>query len=64
MMKKSWLFFALILFTTLTFAQTKDEQAVAQVVEKLRKAMIDADKNTLPMFTAAPEPVTGMVLFL
>lgn len=41
------MFFFLMLFTVVTFAQTKEEQAVAQVVEKLRKAMIDADKNTL-----------------
>lgn len=30
-----------------TFAQTKDEQAVARAVEKLRKAIVDADKNAL-----------------
>lgn len=46
-MKRSFLFYFLMLFTTLTFAQTKDEQAVAKAVEKLRKAMVDADKNTL-----------------
>src|SRR3954470_9937307 len=47
MMKKGALLFVLVLFTTLTFAQTKEEQAVAQAVEKLRKAMIDADQKTL-----------------
>lgn len=47
MKKRTCLFFFLMLFTILTFAQTKDEQAVARVVEKLRKAMVDADKNTL-----------------
>ncbi len=47
MKKRTCLFFFLMLFTILTFAQTKDEQAVARVVEKLRKAIVDADKNTL-----------------
>lgn len=46
-MKKSCVVFILMLFTTLTFAQSKEEQAVAQAVEKLRKAMVDADKTTL-----------------
>lgn len=52
MIKKSWLFLVLVLFTTLTFAQGKDEQAVAQAVEKLRKAMIDADRTTLENLTS------------
>jgi hypothetical protein len=52
MMKRSLLFFVLVLFTTLTFAQSKDEQAVAQAVEKLRTAMIDADRSTLEALTS------------
>lgn len=46
-MKRSCFVLFLMFFTMCTFAQTKDEQAVARVVEKLRKAMVDADKNTL-----------------
>ena len=46
-MKRSFIFFFLILFSICTFAQTKEEQAVAKVVEKLRKAMVDANKNEL-----------------
>lgn len=45
-MKKNCLVFFLMFFTMFTFAQTKDEQAVARSVEKLRKAIVDADKNT------------------
>jgi len=52
MMKKSILFFCLVLFTTLSFAQAKEEQSVSQAVEKLRKAMVDADKATLTALTA------------
>jgi ketosteroid isomerase-like protein len=47
MMKKSWLFLVLVLLATFTFAQTKDEQDVARAIEKLRKAMVDADKTAL-----------------
>ena len=47
MKKKICLIFFLFLFTGITFAQTKEEKAVARVVEKLRKAMVDADKTTL-----------------
>lgn len=47
MIKKTFLSIILMSFTTFMFAQSKDEQAVAQAVEKLRKAMIDADKNTM-----------------
>lgn len=52
MMKKSILFFFLVLFTMVGFAQAKEEQAVSKVVEKLRKAMVDADKATLSALTA------------
>jgi hypothetical protein len=34
-------------FSSVAFGQTKDEKAVAQAVETLRKAMIDPDKATL-----------------
>ena len=34
-------------FSQRTLAQTKDEQAVTQAVENLRKALIDPDKATL-----------------
>jgi len=36
-----------------TFAQSKDEIAVTNAVESLRKAMIDADKPALEKLTAA-----------
>jgi ketosteroid isomerase-like protein len=52
MMKKSVLFFFLMLSTLLIFAQSKEEQAVSQAVEKLRKAMVDADKTTLAALTS------------
>ena len=52
MMKKSGLFFFLMLFSVLTFAQSKDEQSVSQAVEKLKKAMVDADKTALTALTA------------
>lgn len=38
--------------TTLSFGQSADEKAVASVVEKLRKAMIAADKATLESLAA------------
>lgn len=38
--------------TTLSLAQTADEKAVAAAVEKLRKAMIAADKATLESLAA------------
>lgn len=44
----------LLLFCTMSiisFAQTKEEKAVAAQVELLRKAMVDADKATLEKLT-------------
>jgi hypothetical protein len=38
--------------TTISLAQTTDEKAVEAAVEKLRKAMIAADKTTLESLTA------------
>jgi ketosteroid isomerase-like protein len=35
-----------------TIAQSKDEKSVATAVEKLRKAMVDADKGALESLTA------------
>ncbi|WP_147202962.1 nuclear transport factor 2 family protein [Segetibacter aerophilus] len=52
MLKKSCLFLFLVLSTVLTFAQAKEEQAVAQQVEKLRKAMIDGDQTALQNLTS------------
>jgi hypothetical protein len=41
------LFVCCLVSSTLLMAQTADEKAVAAAVEKLRKAMIAADKTTL-----------------
>jgi ketosteroid isomerase-like protein len=38
---------ALLILNTVTMAQTKDEKAVAEALEHLRKAMVDADSATL-----------------
>lgn len=52
-MKKTLAFLLIICFSVLntTFAQSKDEAAVASAVEALKKAMIDADKATLENLT-------------
>lgn len=50
-MKKTLLLFALLFTTHVLFAQTKEETAVAQAVETLRKAMIDADSVVLDRIT-------------
>jgi ketosteroid isomerase-like protein len=42
----------ILLACTATFAQSKDEKAVADAVESLRKAMIDADKPALDRLAA------------
>lgn len=50
------LFACLLLFTVISgnelLAQTREEKSVAEVVENLRKAMIDADKPTLGKLTS------------
>lgn len=46
-MKQIILSITLLLTMTTLLAQTKDETAVANAVEELRKAMVDADKNVL-----------------
>lgn len=45
-------FFFLLIASSDSFAQSKDEAAVATAVESLRKAMLDADKGNLEKFTA------------
>jgi ketosteroid isomerase-like protein len=53
-MKKRLAFLLIICFSALTaaFAQSKDETAVANAVEALKKAMIDADKTALENIAA------------
>lgn len=52
-MKKALACIACLLFlSTMLFAQSKEETAVAAAVENLRKAMIDPDKATLDHLTA------------
>jgi ketosteroid isomerase-like protein len=50
-MKLCFLLLAFCTMSTFSFAQTKDEKAVAANVESLRKAMVDADKLTLEKLT-------------
>lgn len=52
---RQFLFTLLILNMSITagFSQTKAEIAVANAVETLRKAMVEADKNTLENIAAA-----------
>lgn len=45
-------FFFLLVASYNSFAQSKDEAAVAAAVESLRKAMLDADKVGLEKYTA------------
>lgn len=52
-MKKTLLLCSLLLASTFLFAQSKDEAAVGQAVETLRKAMIDADSVALDRITMA-----------
>jgi ketosteroid isomerase-like protein len=53
-MKKilGFLLVAFSLLCTISFAQSKDEIAVANAVEALKKAMIDADKSALEAIAA------------
>src|SRR5687768_3501394 len=46
-------FFFLLITSSNSFAQSKDEAAVATAVESLRKAMLDADKAGLEKYTAS-----------
>ncbi len=52
-MKRLLLFLVISATMQLTYAQSKDEKAVAQAVENLRKAMVDADKAMLEKLTDA-----------
>lgn len=52
-MKKIIFFFLVLNAAMVAKAQTADEQAVAAVVEKLRTAMIGADRATLESLAAA-----------
>lgn len=45
--------FTFIIIVQTSFSQTKAEIAVANAAETLRKAMVDADKNTLNKIVAA-----------
>jgi ketosteroid isomerase-like protein len=48
MFRKIWLpLFAILIFNTIAMAQNKEEKAVAEAAEHLRKAMVDADSTTL-----------------
>jgi ketosteroid isomerase-like protein len=52
-MKKKIFFVALFLFTSMaTFAQSVDEKAVGEAVEKLKKAIVDADEAILSKLTS------------
>ena len=42
---------AIVLLNTTSFGQTKDEKAVADAVEQLRNAMVNADKAALEKLT-------------
>lgn len=52
MKKLTFLVFAGLMFVMNTFAQTKDEKAVATKVEFMRKAMIDGDRARLTSLAA------------
>ncbi|MCW3125093.1 MAG: hypothetical protein JWO03_751 [Bacteroidetes bacterium] len=51
-MAKHFFFFICILVACSSFAQTTDQKAVSASVEKLRKAMIDADSTILDKLTS------------
>ncbi len=51
-MKKCILFLLILSISLIAVAQSKQEQSVAAAVEKLRLAMIDADKITLESLVA------------
>jgi len=52
-MKKTLLIAALLLTSVLTFAQSKDEKAVAEAVEKLRTAILAANEADLTKITSS-----------
>ena len=53
-MKRKWILIILpvFVFFNYSFAQTKNETAIAAKVEALRKAMVDADSSILDMLAA------------
>ena len=52
-MKRNWLLAAFIVLCLETMAQSKDEQALANAVSLLNKAIVDADSSALVNLTAA-----------
>ena len=52
MIKKTFTTASLVLFGLISIAQNKDEKAVADAVEKLRAAMVNADKASLENLSA------------
>ena len=52
-MRKTLLIAALLLTSLLTFAQSKDEKAVAKAVEKLRTAILAANEADLAKITSS-----------
>ncbi|KAA2239320.1 nuclear transport factor 2 family protein [Chitinophaga agrisoli] len=52
-MKRLLLFLVICSMMEVSYAQSKDEKAVTQAVENLRKAMVDADKAMLEKLTDA-----------
>lgn len=52
MIKKTITTVSLVLFVLASMAQTKDEKAVADAVEQLRTAMVNADKGGLENLSA------------
>ena len=52
-MKKTFFFVALLLLTSIvTFAQSTDEKAVGEAVEKLKRAIVDVDEAVLNKLTS------------
>ena len=52
MIKKTFITASLVLFGLIAMAQTKEEKAVADAVEQLRTAMVNADKAALEKLSA------------
>ncbi|MDX1942750.1 MAG: hypothetical protein SFU99_19460, partial [Saprospiraceae bacterium] len=52
MKKFNLLFVCLVLGTTLSFAQTKDETAVAKAVDQLTQALLSGDRAALTAVAA------------
>ena len=52
MIKKTFITVSLVFFGLIAMAQTKEEKAVADAVEQLRTAMVNADKAALEKLSA------------